>query len=98
MDAIGQALLQIKAGASYMRCTDPLGAGHDPHTGRAVDGMGCHLGAAFEPDAGRVLGIRGELLFDVRSTGYTFSESTSLYPALRTGGTVGRGDRSMRTV
>ncbi len=97
-DVIGQTLWQIKAGATYMRSADPLGTGHGPHTGRAVDGMGYHLGAAFEPNAERVLGIRGELLVDVRSTGYSFSESTSLYPTPQIGGTVGRGDRSMRTV
>ncbi|MBL7940941.1 MAG: hypothetical protein JNL43_16400 [Flavobacteriales bacterium] len=97
-DVIGQALWQVKAGASYMRCADPLGAGHGRYTGRAVDGMGYHFGATYGPSADRVLGIHGELLVDIRSTGYTFTESASFHPATPIIGTGGHGERSMRTV
>jgi len=68
--ASGQDAVQLKAGASYLFCADPIGTGHGTHTGHGVFGMGWHVGAGYERMLNDPIGLRVELLTDVRNCGY----------------------------
>lgn len=65
-----QGVWQLKASVDHLRCTDPIGADHRSRTGRPVFGMGGHFGVGYEQMASRTVGVRAELLANMRRSGY----------------------------
>lgn len=66
--------LQVKAGPQLLRLSDPIGPFNGPYTGRAVKGTGWFAGGALATPVRHQLGLRVELLYSMRGTGYTYDE------------------------
>lgn len=79
-NAQAPVLWQVRGGPTYTQVSDPLGTGNGAHTGRAAEGMGCHLGVAVEPLGGRALRLRLEALADLRVSGYRFDQQMGVTP------------------
>lgn len=93
-----QGQWQIKAGASYAHCSDPLGEGHGGHTGRRATGMGGHVGAALEMVLKARFGLRAEILIEARQVGYEMVQGRIPMSWPSGGEHVATGDRMTRMV
>lgn len=80
-----QGSWHVKSGVSYTVSHDPIGSGHGTRTGRAVHGMGLHVGAGYERELAEPFGLRMELQLDVRGCGYDLVPADLPY-VLREGG------------
>lgn len=88
----------VKAGGSHSYARDPLGAGHVSHTGRSVDGMGFHAGLGCGYNDGALIGVRAEVVFDVRSCGYQLRPADQPFMLEENGDGFMQARRSMRLV
>ncbi|MBL7952260.1 MAG: PorT family protein [Flavobacteriales bacterium] len=94
--AIAQPHGHLKAGASYLHCSDPVGAGHGAHTGHRAAGMGIHLGVAFETRLNNRFGLRAESLLEARQVGYDMVQGRVPSDWPSGGEKISTGDRSTR--
>ena len=99
LPVVGQGTEHWKAfgGANFSRVSDPLGSLHGERTGRSANGVGYQVGIGKELLRNAAWGMRSELSFVTRSTGYYYTAGNvddTADPVLQ--GTAS-GTRSMRT-